>query len=94
MRAAVPMADRVYSLQNVLQGRTQGRQIAQKRHCSKATIVSPLTLLRLRLDCHPSRLRKYSAHFDGIENSMSDSRARRIHRKSTIADEGEPEDHY
>ncbi len=59
-------------------------QFARKCHCSNATIISRLKLLRLRLGCHPARLRRYSAHFERMEESLSDPRARRLYRKGAI----------
>jgi hypothetical protein len=66
-------------------------QVAKRLHCSKATIINRLRLLRKRTGTDPKNLRAYSAQFSRIEDSLSDSRARHIYRKPEIHPEDSPE---
>jgi hypothetical protein len=55
-------------------------QIARKLGCARSLIYSRLQLLARKLGRHPAELRQYSSHFQAIEDSLSDPRARHIHR--------------
>jgi hypothetical protein len=59
-------------------------EIARHCKCTKGLIFIRLRLLKQKLGCHPSQLRQYSAYFQNIADSLSDSRARSIHRKTAI----------
>jgi hypothetical protein len=52
-------------------------------------VIGRLNLLKQRLGTSPAHLRRLSSHFAAIEQSASDSRARRINRRKLIC---EPED--
>ncbi len=67
-------------------------QIAHKCGCSKATVISRLNLLRQKLGRNPAELRRYSAHFGTIEESLSDPRAKRVYRKGAIYGDEEGEE--
>jgi hypothetical protein len=57
-------------------------QIATKCGSARSIIYGRLAELRQKLGRDPAELRRYSAHFERIEESLSDPRARSIHRKS------------
>jgi len=61
-------------------------QVSKKLRCSKATIINRLRAIRQKTGAAPENLRAYSAQFTRIEQSLSDPRARRIHRGSGTED--------
>jgi hypothetical protein len=65
---------------------------AQRCGCSKGTILNRLNQIRRRIGVDPGKLRAYSAQFEAIEKSLSDDRARRIHRRSALDDPEEDDD--
>ncbi|MCZ7636707.1 MAG: helix-turn-helix domain-containing protein [Verrucomicrobia bacterium] len=65
---------------------------AQRCGCSKGTILNRLNQIRRRTGVDPAKLRTYSAQFEAIEESLSDDRARRIHRRSALDDPEEADD--
>lgn len=68
-------------------------QAARKLHCSKPTVLRRLELLRRKTGLEPAALRRISPHLSKIEDGLTDSRARHIHRRTAIgADEEEYED--
>jgi hypothetical protein len=66
-------------------------QVARKCGCARSLVFLRLEALRCKLGVHPRTLRQYSGHFESIEESLSDPRARRVHRKSAIYGEEEEE---
>ena len=56
-------------------------QIARRCGCARSVVFTRLKLLRQKLGRHPAELRQYAAHFESIEQSLSDPRARNIYRK-------------
>jgi hypothetical protein len=60
--------------------------IAKKCGCARSVVFDRLKLLREKLGRDPADLRQYSSHFEAIGDSLSDSRASRIHRPSAIDD--------
>ena len=75
---------RLYCIDNV-----SVQQIAKKLRCSKATVINRLRTIHQKTGAEPKTLRAYSSQFTQIEDSLSDSRARRIARR-TAMDEGAP----
>jgi predicted DNA-binding protein YlxM (UPF0122 family) len=69
------------------------QQIAKKLRCSKATVINRLRTIHQKTGADPKTLRAYSSQFTQIEDSLSDSRARRIARRTAIgeAKDEEPE---
>jgi len=67
------------------------KQIAKRcDDCHRSLIFSRLKLFHKKLGRHPAELRQYSAHFESIEQSLSDPRARNIYRGGAIdGDDGE-----
>jgi hypothetical protein len=59
-------------------------EIARKCHCARALVYFRLEWLRQKLGRDPAELRQYSAHFERMEASLSDPRARRIYRKGAV----------
>jgi len=57
-------------------------EIARSCHCTKGLVFIRLRWLRTKLGRDLAELRQYSAHFENIEQSLSDPRARNIHRRS------------
>jgi hypothetical protein len=67
-------------------------QVARKCRCSKGTIINRLKLIREKTGTEPDELRRFSSHFDQIEDDIRESRASHIHRKRLIGDNKGPED--
>jgi len=59
-------------------------RVAKECRCSKALVVLRLKQLRMKLGRDPAELRQLSSHFESIEDSLTDSRAKHIHRESAI----------
>ncbi len=59
-------------------------QIARRCGCARSVVFTRLKLLRQKLGRHPAELRQYSTHFERIEESLSDPRARNIYRKGAV----------
>jgi hypothetical protein len=55
-------------------------QIAKKCGCSKTAVVERLQILSQKIGMPAGRLRQHSAHFERIEEEMSDWRAKRVDR--------------
>lgn len=66
-------------------------QIGKKLRCSKATVINRLRTIRQKTGVEPKRLRSYSSQFSEMESSLSDSRARRIHRRAAMDELGADE---
>jgi len=66
-------------------------EVARKCHCTPALIFIRLRALRALLGREPAELRQYSTHFQTIEESLSDPRARNIYRKGAIQGDDETE---
>ena len=60
------------------------QKVADKCHCSKATIINRLRMIARKTGRKPDQLRAYSAQFEQIETSLADPRARRIRQKNAI----------
>jgi hypothetical protein len=58
--------------------------VAKRCDCTEETIFVRLKALRQAFGRHPRELRQYSSHFEQIEKSMSDPRARHINRRGAI----------
>jgi len=67
-------------------------QVARKCGCARSLVFLRLQALSRKLGTHPRTLRQYSGHFERIEESLADPRARRVHRKSAIYEEEQEED--
>jgi hypothetical protein len=64
-------------------------QIAKECDCGRSIVFMRLKLLHRKLGRHPAELRQYSAHFEKIEASLADPRARQIYRKgATYGEDG------
>ena len=66
-------------------------QIARQCRCDRTLIFARLKTLRSKLGCNPADLRRFSAHFQAMEDALADSRARRIHRPSAVYGDEETE---
>lgn len=62
-------------------------QVATQCGCSKGTVINRLKLIREKTGTDPDGLRRFSPHFETIENDIRDSRAEHIHRKRLIRDD-------
>jgi hypothetical protein len=70
-----------------VEGRTV-EQVARQCRCARSLVFLRLGALRRKLGRDPRQLRQYSGHFEHIEESLADPRARRIYRKAaTFGDE-------
>jgi hypothetical protein len=67
-------------------------QIAQRLECGRSLIYSRLKLLCAKLGMDLSALRRMSSQVEAAEASLSDTRARRIHRPSALDQPGDDED--
>jgi hypothetical protein len=70
---------RLYCMENL-----SASEVAGRCRCSKATIVNRLRMIQRRTGTRPEKLRAYSRHFESIADSLSDSRARRIHQPTAM----------
>jgi hypothetical protein len=68
-----------------LEGLTVSR-IAQKLGCSRGTVLNRLALIRRRTGIDPDRFRQLSPHLAKMEDSFTDPRAARLHRRRLIYD--------
>ena len=67
-------------------------QVARKCRCARSLVFVRLGALRRKLGTEPGRLRQYSGHFERIEESLTDSRARRVYRQGVADGDGEPDE--
>jgi hypothetical protein len=67
-------------------------KIARRLHCGRTLIFRRLRLLRQKLGRTLAELRALSSHFQKIEDSLTDSRARRINRSGAISGQEDPPD--
>ncbi len=66
-------------------------KVARRCGCSRSLIFMRLNQLRTKLGRDPAELRQLSSHFERIEDSIRDPRARRIYRRESAGDDG-PDD--
>ncbi|HWQ92665.1 MAG TPA: hypothetical protein VN673_13405, partial [Clostridia bacterium] len=59
-------------------------EVAHRCNCSKALVIERLAQLRRVLGRNPAELRPYSTHFEQMDRSLSDSRARKIDRAHVL----------
>jgi hypothetical protein len=59
-------------------------EIARKCGCARSIVFTRLDFLRKKLGGNLAALRQHSDHFERIENSLSDSRARRIYKSGAL----------
>ena len=59
-------------------------EVAKRCDCTEETVFVRLKTLRQAFGRHPRELRQYSSHFEQIEKSMSDPRARQTNRRGAI----------
>jgi hypothetical protein len=57
-------------------------QVARQCRCARSLVFLRLGALRRKLGRDPRQLRQYSGHFERIEDSLAEPRARRIYRKA------------
>jgi len=79
---------RIYCMEEM-----SAQEVSRKCHCSKATIINRLNLIHAGTGVHPKELRRLSMHFAKIEDDITDSRAKSIHRKSAIYGDEGADDH-
>jgi len=85
-KASVLQVFRLYCLEAL-----SASQVARRCGCSKTLVVRRLRFLRQKLGRDPVELRSVSSHVEAMEDSLSDSRARRIRRHAAIEEDGEEE---
>jgi hypothetical protein len=78
-KAPVTRVFQLYCLESLTQ-----RQVAKACRCSLALVKMRLSVLEKKLGRKPSQLRTLSSEFERITDSLSDPRARRIHRQRAI----------
>jgi len=52
--------------------------------CARSLVALRLRTIREKLPWRPQQLRELSAHVEAMQDAVSDSRARRIYRKSAL----------
>ena len=67
-------------------------RVARKCQCSKGTVINRLKLIREKTGMDPDELRRFSSHFDKIEDDIRESKASYVHRKRLIDDSEGSED--
>jgi hypothetical protein len=82
-RAPVIQVFRLYCLDNLSR-----EAVAKRCGCVPSLITKRLHAIEKKLGRKPTELRKLSSQFERIDDSLSDSRAKHVHRKSAI-DEGD-----
>jgi hypothetical protein len=85
-KAPVLQVFRLYCMEGLT-----GQQIAKRCACAKSLIILRLKQLREKLGRDPAELRQYSDHFDRIEDSLNDPRAKKIRRHTVDYDDSEDE---
>ena len=66
-------------------------QAARRCHCSKATIISRLNLIRKRTGASPQSFRRLSPHIGQLEDQIRDFQAARLERRRLVADNEDPQ---
>jgi hypothetical protein len=75
-----------------LQGR-QPTEIAEICDCDRTVVFDRLAAIRAKLPWTPQQLREMSSQFEAMEDALTDSRARNIHRMSAaLGDDGGDDD--
>ena len=64
-------------------------QVARQCRCARSLVFLRLGALRRKLGRDPRQLRQYSGHFERIEESLAEPRARRIYRRAAAFGEEE-----
>jgi hypothetical protein len=67
------------------------KEIARKLNCSPALIYSRLDELSRRFNRPIRQLRRYSSHFEALEASLADPRARNINIRQSLQNSGQNE---
>ena len=67
-------------------------KIARTLRCGLSTVQRRLRLLRRKLGRNLAELRALASQFQSIEDSLTDSRARRIYRKGATQSGEDPEE--
>ncbi len=69
-------------------------QIAKKCRCVPSLITLRLQQIEKKLGCKPAQLRQLSSHIEAIEDSLTDSRARKINRRNLEEEIDSEENEY
>ncbi len=80
-KAPVVQVFRLYCLEGLSR-----RKVANRCGCAESLVTLRLRAIEKHLGRKPTELRTLSAQFERIEDSLTDPRARHIHRKSAIDD--------
>jgi hypothetical protein len=75
---------RLYCMENLSRN-----QVARRCGCVPSLITLRLKAIEKKLGRKPSELRQLSSHFEAMENSLSDSRAKEIYRKGAMDESGD-----
>lgn len=59
-------------------------QVARRCRCARSLVFSRLEALRRKLGAPPRQFRQYSSHFERLEDSMAEPRARRVRRENSF----------
>lgn len=67
-------------------------EVARHLGCARSLISLRLKQIEKKLGRKPTELRQLSSHFERIEDSLSDSRARKIRRSGLVDERGDQDD--
>lgn len=82
-KAPVLQVFRLYCMENLSRD-----EVAKRYGCVPSLVTLRLKAIEKKLGRKPSELRQFSSHFETMEDSISDSRAKKINR-SGLADDSE-----
>ncbi len=80
-KASLYMVFRLYCVEGLTV-----EQVARRCRCARSLVFVRLGELKRKLGTEPRRLRQYSGHFERIEESLSEPRARRVYRQSEVGE--------
>ncbi len=87
-KAPILQVFRLYCMENFSRN-----EVAKRCGCAPSLITLRLQAMEKKLGRKPSELRQFSSHFEAMEDSISDSRAKKIYRNGLV-DEPENGDSY
>jgi hypothetical protein len=82
VKAPVIQVFRLYCMEGLSRA-----QVAKQCHCVPGLITKRLKQIEQKLGRKPAELRKLSGHFEKIDESLRDDRARKVRRRSAIDDD-------
>lgn len=78
-KAPILQVFRLYCMENLSRD-----EVAKRCGCVPSLVTLRLKTIEQKLGRKPSELRQFSSHFEAMEESMSDSRAKRVYRSGMV----------